>query len=93
MKHMKYYGAKICGDCVAAAEAIEKNGLDIEFIDITASTANLKEFLKLRDTQDIFAEVRERGGIGIPCFVFDDGTVSFDLPGITSEAPGCAGCR
>ena len=40
---MKVYGAEICIDC-RNYKAIQKNrGVEAEYIDITANTANLKE--------------------------------------------------
>ena len=39
----------------------------------------LKEFLSLRDNHPAFAKVRERGTIGIPCFVNDNGEVVISL--------------
>ena len=76
---MKVYGAEICMDC-RNYKAIQKNrGFEAEYIDITASTANLKEFLKLRDTEELFAPVRAHSGIGIPLFVNEDGRMTFDF--------------
>ena len=39
----------------------------------------MKRFLKLRDTEDIFHEVREKGNIGVPCFKLSDGTLTLSL--------------
>lgn len=76
---MKVYGAEICIDC-RNYKAIQKaRGFEAEYIDITEDTAKLKEFLKLRDTEPIFADIRARGGIGIPLFVDDDGEMTFDI--------------
>lgn len=38
---------------------------------------NLKEFLRLRDKNAAFDVMRRVGGVGIPCFVLEDGTVTF----------------
>ena len=38
-----------------------------------------KEFIVLRDSHPAFAKVRERGNIGIPCFVKEDGSVFISL--------------
>ena len=38
----------------------------------------MKEFLKLRETNPLFDTVKEDGGIGIPCIVREDGTVTLD---------------
>ena len=74
---MKVYGAEICIDC-RNYKAIQKaRGFEAEYIDITANTANLREFLKIRDNDPVFATVRENSGIGIPLFVREDGTKTF----------------
>jgi glutaredoxin-related protein len=76
---MKIYGADICIDCRNAKAVFATRGLELEFVDITENTTNLKEFLALRDKETLFDPVRERGGIGIPCFVNADGTLSLNL--------------
>ncbi len=78
---LKVYGADICIDC-RNYHAIQKSrGFEAEYIDITASTGNLKEFLHYRDNDPTFVPVKEKGGIGIPLFVNEDGatTVDFDV--------------
>ena len=75
---MKVYGAEICVDC-RNYKAIQANrGFEAEYIDITASTGNLREFLAYRDKEEAFIPVKERGGIGIPLFVHEDGRVTLD---------------
>ena len=76
---MKVYGTEICFNC-RNYKAIQKaRGFEAEFVDITANTANLKEFLAIRDSEPMYDAVRARGGIGIPLFVNDDGTKTFDF--------------
>lgn len=75
---MKVYGADICID-YRNYKAIQKNrNLDIQFIDILENTANLRDFLKLRDSHPVFSACRENGGIGIPCFV-NEKCVTLDI--------------
>lgn len=76
---MKVYGAQICIDCRNYKAIQEKRGFDAEYIEITEDTGKLKEFLRMRDNDEIFAPVRERGGIGIPLFVNEDGRKTFDI--------------
>lgn len=76
---MKVYGAEICIDCRNYLAIQKMRGFECEFIDITADTAKLKEFLNLRDTHTIFRSVKEHGGIGIPFFVNEDGRETFDI--------------
>lgn len=72
---MKFYGTMICQDCVKAREALNAAGVLFDYVDITTSSAALREFLRLRDTRKEFDAVRRDGRIGVPCFVKDDGTV------------------
>ena len=62
-----------CPDCIQAKQ-LYGNNPDYEII-----ARNLKEFLALRDNHPAFAKVRERGTIGIPCFVKDDGEVIISM--------------
>ena len=76
---MKVYGSEICVDC-RNFKAIQNNrGFEVEYIDITENTKNMREFLAIRDNDPIFDEVKQRGGIGIPLFVREDGQKTFDL--------------
>ena len=75
---MKVYGAAICIDCRNYKAIQAARGFEAEYIDITESTANLREFLQIRDTAPLFAPVKERGGIGIPLFVNTDGAMTLD---------------
>lgn len=68
---LKVYGSYICIDCRKMRDYFEKENIPFEFVDITLNTANLKEFLRLRDREEIFTGVREKGSIGIPFFVLD----------------------
>lgn len=76
---LKVYGSDICIDCRNYSAIQRKRGFEAEYVDITASTANLKAFLTLRDSEPMFAPVKERGGIGIPLFVREDGAKTFDV--------------
>lgn len=68
------YGTPSCPDCAYIMSQIEGNA-DYNFIDICKDKDNLKLFLKLRDTEAIFAPVIGNG-IGIPSFVREDGSVT-----------------
>lgn len=41
----------------------------MDYREITADTRTLREFLAIRDHSPAFDRCKERGGIGIPCFV------------------------
>lgn len=76
---MKLYGSVLCPDCVDAFDILKEKNISYDYIDINESMKTLKEFLKLRDNRDEFKEVRENSNVGIPCFLFDDGSIIFDV--------------
>jgi Glutaredoxin-related protein len=102
---LKIYTSEICSGCRAFKEGVKDRVLDekAEFIAITESVANLRAFLSLRDTRPEFKDIRAGNRIGIPCFVNDDGSLTFDpnealewigedpLPEV--DDGGCATCR
>ena len=67
-----------CPDCRAALSQLQGKGTPHEFVEITANLENLKAFLNLRDQSAAFEGVKAAGGIGIPAFVREDGTVTLD---------------
>ena len=73
-----------CPDCTEV-KALYANRPEYELIDIGQQARNLKEFLALRDHHPAFAKVRERGNIGIPCFVREDGSVAISLKHYEAE--------
>ena len=75
---LKVYGMKICPDTVECCEALTRAGVEYEFLDFAEKTANLKAFLKLRDSSSLFDPVRQEGSIGIPCIQREDGSITFD---------------
>lgn len=75
---LKIYGSELCPDCIACKKSLDAGGVSYEFIDITGSMQKLKEFLKKRDTDPVFAEAREKGFVGIPALVGDDGNITLD---------------
>ena len=69
---MKAYGASICIDCRNFKAICKNRGIEIDYMDICESTANLRTYLEIRDNLPAFAEIRERGGLGIPFFIDGD---------------------
>ena len=103
---MKVYGTDICIDC-RNYKAIQKSrGFEADYVDIVENTGNLREFLQIRDSDPVFAPVKEYGGIGIPLFVREDGTKTLDMDEalawigqrpvaeeeIPEKRPACFGC-
>ena len=75
---LKIYGSMLCKDCVECVDELKKANVEFEFLDFAESLLNLKEFLKIRDENEQFCAVREKGSIGIPTIVREDGTVTLD---------------
>lgn len=75
---IKVYVMDSCPDCVEVKQRYN-NDPDFELVDIGILARNLKDFIVLRDTHPAFEKVRERGNIGIPCFIKEDGTVLISL--------------
>lgn len=99
---MKVYGSEICIDCRDFKAIMAERGFEVDYVDITENTANLRAFLQLRDHESAFDEIKARGGIGIPAFVGENGEVTLDLntalgwigqEPVVIERPGCANCK
>ena len=75
---LKIYGSMLCKDCVECVDDLKKANVEFEFLDFADSLLNLKEFLKIRDGSELFDPVREKGSIGIPTIVKEDGSVTLD---------------
>ncbi|NPD92923.1 glutaredoxin-related protein [Xylanibacter muris] len=73
---VKIYVMNTCKDCTYIYEQVRGNS-QYELIDIGEHVRNLKAFLKLRDREPQFDVMKRLGTIGIPCFVLEDGTVTF----------------
>ena len=72
---IRIYGMSSCPDCQYVEEQVKGNNR-YEVINIGRHVRDLKAFLKLRDHEPVFAEVKQCGAAGIPCFVLEDGTVT-----------------
>lgn len=75
---LKIYGSMLCPDCVDCCADLDNTQYAYEFLDFAHSLKNLKEFLAIRDRESVFDAVREKGGIGIPCILREDGSVTLD---------------
>lgn len=75
---IKVYVMQTCPDCTA----IKLQAADdprFEIIDIGEHVRNLKQFLTIRDSEPAFEAIRQKGSVGIPCFVLEDGRITFSL--------------
>ena len=72
-------GSHLCPDTLYALNRLSEAKAEMEFKNISSSLADLKVYLALRQDSPIYADIRENGGIGIPCFILEDGTATRDL--------------
>ena len=72
------YEMKTCPDCIALDKQLSDTAR-FRRVDIGEHVANMKEFIRLRDTNPAFDEAKREGYIGIPCFVNEDGAICFDI--------------
>ena len=75
---MIIYGSMLCPDCVECRKDLDAAGVTYDYRDFAENLKNLKEFLKIRDENVLFAEIKQEGKIGIPCIVREDGSISFE---------------
>ena len=73
---MLIYGSMLCPDCVECCKDLDAAGKAYTFCDFSDDLAHLKAFLKIRDREPVFKEVKQEGKIGIPCLVDESGAVS-----------------
>ena len=75
---LKIYGSPLCPDCVKCKQELEEAGVEFLYLDIGEKLLYLKQFLKIRDGNELFEPIRQRGQIGIPCIQREDGTITFE---------------
>ena len=73
-------GNRYCKDCIQAEERLKASGKPYAFHDFCDNMDYMREFLQCRDGHpEVFAPIIAQGGIGIPCFLLEDGSVTHDL--------------
>ncbi len=72
-------GSHLCPDTLYALNELVKAGVEIDFKNMSGALADLKVYLALRDSEPMYEKVKAGGGIGIPCFILEDGTKTMDL--------------
>ncbi len=87
---IKIYVMSTCPDCTEV-KRLATGDERFKIVDLGEHVHNLREFMRLRDTHPKFRVARERGLVGIPSFVLEDGTVTFKAEeaglGIDPAAP------
>lgn len=75
---IKIYGRSDCPDCVACKASFDENGIAYDYRDIGSSIKDMAIFLKIRDLNNEFDDIKGTGKIGIPVIVFEDRSVTLD---------------
>ena len=75
---IKIYGMPTCPYCDYVHEQIKGREDEFQYINIGENIRNMSAFIKLRDTNPVFDRLKAMGDVGIPAFVFEDGSVSVD---------------
>lgn len=74
---IKVYVMDSCPDCHQLYDKIQNNP-NYEIKNIASHVSILKEFIRLRDKNSIFDEIKEKGYLGIPCFILENGQISLN---------------
>lgn len=85
---IKVFVMQTCPDCSKVKQLYNDNP-NVQLIDIGEHVRNLKQFLAIRDNNPAFDAIREKGLVGIPCFVLEDGSIKFSLEeaGLQAQTP------
>lgn len=90
---VKVFVMQTCPDCISVKEQV-KNDPHFELIDIGEHIRNLKQFLTLRDNNPVFDSIKRNGYVGVPCFVLENGDITFSLQDVnlkeTTNGSSCS---
>ena len=76
---VKVIGSHLCPDTLYALNRLSAADAEIDFVDILSCHNALKTFLHIRETSDLYKDIRGTSRIGVPCFVLEDGSMTMDL--------------
>ncbi len=69
---IKLYGNIHWGGCEPVKELLLQSGIQFEYVEMTESIKNLKEYLKLRDFRDEFTSIKDNNKLGVPVLLYKD---------------------
>ena len=81
-------GSHMCPLTAGALNHLYDADIPVDYKDILGSHADMLTFLKIRDSNDLYANIRGTDRIGLPCFILEDGTITMDLQEVLKKA-GC----
>lgn len=77
MKRITMFGSEHWPTCEPLKEFLSENNIEFTYVDITASMFNLKRFLKYRDNNDVFENIRKKNMVGLPALMINNGQKFF----------------
>ena len=81
------YGAHFCPNTLYAIIKFKEAGITPVFKNLAGSLEVMREFMALRDQDERFAAWKAEGKNGMPFFVLEDGTKTFDLQEALVKTP------
>ena len=75
-------GSHLCPDTIYAVNRLAEAGIEMEYKDILSCHAALREYLHIRETSPLYAEIRGTERLGVPCFIREDGSMTLELKDI-----------
>lgn len=78
MKNVTMYGSHLCQDTMYALMQLKSRGVAVDFRNFSVDFGALIEFMKYREEDPMFDAVKKRGSVGMPFFILEDGTKTFD---------------
>ncbi|MCC8061346.1 MAG: glutaredoxin [Clostridiales bacterium] len=72
-------GSHLCPGTLAALHRLSEAGISVSYKDILSCHADLREYLALRDSHELYADIRGTDRLGVPCFIREDGSMTLEL--------------
>lgn len=72
MDKIMFYGSHLWPECPPLRALLLEKNIPFEYIEITDSIGNLKEFLRLRDTMKGFQLAKRSHSVGVPALIIGD---------------------
>ena len=75
-------GSHLCPDTLYTLNCLTAAGVEASFQDILSCHAALQTYLHVRETSELYADIRGTQRLGVPSFVREDGTMTLELKDI-----------
>ena len=75
-------GSHLCPDTLYVLNCLTAADVEASFQDILSCHAALQTYLHVRETSELYADIRGTQRLGVPCFVREDGTMTLELKDI-----------